>query len=246
MIFFKPRLDRISLVLIIANLVSFLVFYIPNYIMKSEPYALTYFRLFFGEFIAFILLSLAAVFLYHEFIVGKSLIRLLLSASVLAVTNCIYNLPYYYLLETALGSDWIESTLSSLLINLLIFFIDLAKLLLLTLLSAKLSMLFAKSKTREELGKTIINGEGGRILALEAPEQKTLFAVSAAIFLYNVIFEIADVVNHLIQYGSFRNSEIVFIVSKFVFLIAMLVLSYVLQCLLYNYYRKAYKNDQDV
>lgn len=244
--FLKPKLSRISLVLIIANLVSFLVFYIPNYVMKSEPYALTCFRLFFGEFIAFILISLAVTFMYHEYIAGKSLWRMLLSGVALIATNCIYNLPYYYLLETALGNDWIESTLSSLMINLLIITIDLLKLLLFTLITVKASMLFAKKRSREEHSATILSSDGARILALEAPEQKAFFITALCIFVYNVIFEIVDVINHLAQYGSFRSSELIFVVFKFIFLIILLIISYVLQILLYNYYRKAYKNDQGI
>ena len=214
--------------------------------MESEPLALMYFRLFFGKFAVFILLSLSVVFLYHQFIVGKTLVKIALSALALAATNCIYNLPYYYLLETALGYDWIESTLSSLLINLLIFAIDLTKLLLLTLLAARLSMLFSKKKTRKEHSKAILSGDGSHLLMLEAPEQRALFSSSAAIFLYSVILEIVDVVDHLVQYGSFRNSELIFVVLEFVFIIALMVLSYILQILVYNHYRKAYKNDEEI
>ena len=244
--FLKPRLGRISLMLIIGYFLSFLVFYIPNYIMESAPMSLTYFRLFFGELVSFIAISLAVVFLYHIHLTGKSLVTMSLSALALAATGCIYNLPYYYLYETALGNDWIESTLSSMLICLLIVVIDLLKMLLFTHIAVMMSSVFSKKKVRSEHSELILAGNGGGIMMLEAPEQRSFFAVSVVIFIYNIIFEIADVVNHLTQYGSFRDSELIFIVSKFIFLVVLMVLCYILQCLLYNCYRKAYKDDKKV
>ena len=241
--FLKPRLGRISLMLIMGYFLSFLAFYIPNYIMESAPMSLTYFRLFFGELISFIALSLSVVFLYHIHLTGKSLLTLSLSALALAATGCIYNLPYYYLYETALGNDWIESTLSSMFICLLIVAIDLLKMLLFTHIAVMMSSVFSKKKARRDHSELILAGGGEGIMMLKAPEQRSFFVVSVIIFIYNVIFEIADVVNHLTQYGSFRDSELIFIVSKFIFLVALMVLSYVLQCLVYNVYRKAHNND---
>ena len=85
--FFKPRLDRIALLLSCGMLLSFLVFYIPNYVMESEPMALTYFRLFFGELIDFLALALSVTFIYQSYIAGKGRLCLLLSAIALTAVK---------------------------------------------------------------------------------------------------------------------------------------------------------------
>ena len=241
----KPTLGRISLILSICSLLSFWVFYIPNYVMESEPMALTYFRLFFGEFIDFLIIPIAVVFLYYKLRSGKRLSALIPSALALAATRCIMNLPYYYLLETALGSDWIESTLSSVLFNIVIVTIDLAVMLLFTLLVAKLSEFLARKHPEASLDGAENYGVQ-EALKVITPDERSFFAVSLIVFFYNIASEVIDIAGHLAEYGSFRSSELIFVVSKFVFLIALLVLSYVLQCLLYNCYRKAHKNGQGI
>lgn len=242
--FLKPKLGRICLTLIIGYFLSLLIFYIPNYVMESTPIALTYLHLFFAEFISFITVSLAVVYLYHLCIIGKPKYDLILSAVALGATGCIYNLPYYYLFETAVGYDWIESTLSSMLICSFIASLDALKMLLFTLIASKLSYRFSGKRERNAHSALILKGDGKGVTMLERPEQKAFFGVSLGIFLYSLIFEISDVVSHLVQYGSFRNSELIYVVSKFVFLIILLISSYVLQCLLYNCYRKAHKDDK--
>ena len=244
--FLKPKLGRISLTLIIGYFLSFLIFYIPNYVMESTPVALTYLHLFFAEFISFITVSLAVVYLYHLYVIGKPKPALILSAVALASTGLIYNLPYYYLFETAVGYDWIESTLSSMLICSFIVILDALKMLLFTLIASKLSYRFSGKRERSAHSALILKGDGRGVMMLERPEQKAFFGVSLCIFLYSMILEVSDVVSHLAEYGSFRNSELIFIVSKFVFIVVLLILSYVLQCLLYNCYRKAYKDDKKV
>ena len=244
--FLKPKLGRICLTLIIGYFLSLLIFYIPNYVMESTPVALTYLHLFFVEFISFITVSLAVVYLYHLYIIGKPKYALILSAVALAAAGLIYNLPYYYLFETAVGYDWIESTLSSMLICSFIVILDALKMLLFTLIASKLSYRFSGKRERSKHSSLILNGDDKGILTLERPEQKAFFGVSLCIFLYSLILEISDVVSHLTQYGSFRNSELIYVVSKFVFIVALLVLSHILQCLLYNCYRKAYKDDKKV
>lgn len=237
-LFFKPRLDRIALLLACGTLLSFLVFYIPNYVMESEPMALTYFRLFFGEAVDFITLALSVTFIYQSYIAGKERLGLLLSSLALAAVKCVYNLPYYYLLETAIGYDWIESTRSSLLINLLVVAIDLAKILLLSLLAVKLSGVFSGAKDKAAHISAIKSGSGDGVMMLAHPEQKAFFSVSLAILIYKLIFEIVDVISHLAEYGSFRTSELIFIVSKLAFFVLLMLVSYILQTLIYNYYRK--------
>lgn len=244
--FLKPKLGRLSLLFVIANALAFLVFYIPNYVVLSEPMAITYLRIFLGEAVSFLIIPLSVTFIYYEFIIGARMLRLVLSALALVSTKCTYNLLYYYLFETALGYDWIESTLSSIGISILIVAVDLSLTLLLSFGAIRLAMLLTKKRSRDDFSKEHGIYDSIPIMTMQSPWQVSFFAASAAIFLYNIIIEIIDIANHLAEYGEFRSSELIFVVSKLVFFVILLLISYVLQCLLYNYYRKAQENDQTV
>ena len=81
-----------------------------------------------------------------------------------------------------------------------------------------------------------------RAVTVSAPEHKAFFLIALVSFVINIAYEIFDIVNHLEIYGSFRQSEINFIVFKFVFFIALLAFCYILQTIVYNSYRKVFKN----
>lgn len=232
---FKPRRMSIASLLMIISLLSFLVFYIPNYIiftMADEPLWLTYFRLFFGEAVDFLVITLSVSFIVFRSSEKFSWRIFPLDALVLAATRCIYNLPYRYLDATANGNDWIESSRLSIGINLATVAFDTLVFMLFSYLALKLISLFSAHGKGEDTG----------ILSLGTPEYKALFSVSLLVFIYNVIFEVIDIAVHLVEYGSFRTSELIYVVSKLSLFVILLLVSYILQTLLYNYYRKESEN----
>ena len=158
----------------------------------------------------------------------------------LSATRCVINLPYYYLYETALGNDWIESTLLSFGINAVILLLD-----FLLIFGIALGIDALTNRLSRGDAALPLDSVRGSVAALDTPEYKSLFLVSVAVFLLNIFSEIVDVVEHLTNYGSFRSSELIFIICKFAFLVILLAFSYVLQTILYNSYRKAYANDRN-
>jgi hypothetical protein len=239
-LFFKPRLRGLATMLMIASFLAFLAFYIPNYIIydgitKFVPEGLYYFYTFFGELVSFLLVPLSVSFILYRYSVGGSARSLILPALALAATKCVYNLPYYYLYETAYGSDWMESTTASLLLNLLYVTLDLAIILLLTWVAAKIVCALAKRKRDDA-------DDEPRITMLNTPEYKALFTVSLITFIYKMVFEVIDIAAHLAEFGSFRSSELLYVVLRLVFFVILLLVSYILQALLYKTYNKG-END---
>lgn len=241
--FVKPRVFSLVALLLILNTLSFWVFYIPNYILEYEPRALSYFRLLFGELIGFLIIPLSSTLVYYLYASGKSSASLILPSLALAATKCVLNLPYYYLFETALGGDWTESVLFSLGMNALILALDTALILALSVGGVHLSARFAGKKDKNSFFELRLTEDwSARAVTVSAPEHKAFFLIALVSFVINIAYEIFDIVNHLEIYGSFRQSEINFIVFKFVFFIALLAFCYILQTIVYNSYRKVFKN----
>ena len=236
--FTKNKVGAVAAMLSIISLASFLVFYIPNYVIPSEPVWLFYFRIYFGEAASFVVAPLAVTLILYRLTRGGKFTALILPAVALSATRCIIHLPYYYLLETAVGNDWIESTTLSLGINLIILILDSSLILGLAYGAYKLCARLTKKMGADDSAYSLSG-----VLALSRPEYVALFSTTLVIFIINIITEALDVAEHLESYGTFRSSELIFVVSKFILLIALLAISYVLQALLYNSYRKADEND---
>jgi hypothetical protein len=77
---------------------------------------------------------------------------------------------------------------------------------------------------------------------LNTPEYKALFTVSLITFIYKMVFEVIDIAAHLAEFGSFRSSELLYVVLRLVFFVILLLVSYILQALLYKTYNKG-END---
>ena len=238
-----------ALVAVLINLILFLMFYIPNYILEAESVAWDYFDYFFTELFEFVLPLMSATLMLVGAASGE-LKPTFLHALWLSLPRFIYLFPYYYLRETAYGSDWIESvTISAIFSTFLITVYWLQVMALFAI------MLFAS----KHFIKRAVIGEFPKNYAEKVPEEarkavdKRIFAelqaemrrdglfnfdltvtfaillASAAEFFYSIIFEIIDAIEYFVEYaGSYRNEEIWYIVFCFAFILIEMLLGHII------------------
>ncbi len=249
----QKRLFRIAFGgLVLINLLLFLIFYIPNYILEASSIAWDYFNHFLTRLFEFILPALSAVLLFVGAKNGNTR-QALISAIWLSLPRFIYLFPYYYLYETAYGSDWIESITISFLINILVialYWAHLVALYLIMLCSAR-SMIKKTIITEypkvyaEKIPKDALPEFNKRIYSELSREMKRdgIFnldlTVSFAImlgciaeFVYRLVLECVDAVSFLIEYaGTYRTDEIIYMIFSFAFILIEALIAYVLCCL---------------
>jgi hypothetical protein len=203
-----------SIALLAAYLLTFIVYYLANYIIGGV--ALTYVWLFLQK-ATYLLLPIAAsviVFTESAFLGIK---RALISAIALSMTRMIYFIPYYYLIFILDGFDSVESISYGALVSLGEAIIAYG------LTVAVFFVMRAVFKKRS----------GGKIpcaslickptrLDISEPVAASFIFISLAAFAYLFIIEIADTVSFIIEYsGRFSSTEIVYTVVSYVFDIAM-------------------------
>ena len=241
-----------SALAILVNLILFLIFYIPNYILEADSTARDYASYFFTRLVEFILPTLSAVLIFIDS-VGKSPRSALIGAIWLSLPRFIYLFPYYYLYETAYGSDWIESILISLLINLLIISIYWLHVVLIYLVILYSSQRLIKREIIGEYPKSYAEKIPDSALTefnkrvsdrmLSEVRRDGIFnfdlTVTFAImlgciaeFVYRFVLECVDAISYLAEYaGTYRSEEIVYMIFSFAFIVLEVIIAHLLCCL---------------
>ena len=231
-----------------VNLISFLIFFIPNYVMSDYDIGyFEYFRLFLNKFVEFALPALAACLLIKGYI-GGGMRSASYESVFFALTRIIYLLPYYYLYFIAYGYDSVESILFSLAVSLFGALVMWGHVLILFLLMREVSAKIAikdkiaalpqlqKKQIREENIKKLL-AEGrksfgttdnmGKAFDFSHPLVAGIFAVAFGEFVIHLVREIVDTVAYLVDYaGYYRIGEIVFITISFLFILVELFASH--------------------
>lgn len=235
-------------VLCAVNLILFLMFYIPIYVLELGSEGWDYFRYFFTEAVEFIIPPLASAVLFFG-AVRDGTRSVLLRAAVLSLPRLVYIFPYYYLYETAYGNDWIESIFLSFLISIagiIVMWLHLIVLLAVIYLTARalivrelLSALppLKREKANKELRLTLnenavkalptrLSDKG--LFNLTLPCVAGVFAACFLEFIISMLTEIGYIISHLAEYGSFRSSELVYTISKFILIFLLLFTAHAL------------------
>lgn len=232
-----------------VNLLLFLLFYIPRYVLFVENDAWYYFYTFFTRLIEFLLPTLSATLLFVKS-TEQSTGRLFVYGAWFTIPRFIYYFPYYYLYETAYGSDWIESILYSLLTNLVllpIYFLHIMGLYFIMSLFARRTVKREVIAKNPQYGKADLSrredarlGEMVRLRLYDDMAREGMFNFDLtasfsillgciAEFVYRLIFECVDAVGYLIEYaGSYRTREIIYMVCSFTFILVELVAAYII------------------
>ncbi len=201
----------------LISLISFLIFYIPNYfISNNEP--LIYISYFIREFIdSFIPVFSAAVIYFAD--CDKKLFKRFLSALKLSLPRLIYVIPYYYLYYMSQGFDSLESLMYLSVHSVFLMLVFPVELSLYVIIASFLG----KRRARKTGYKLNFEEERG-IFDLATPFAFSLFSISLSRFTYDTVMEMRDAISYLVNYaGSYRTSEIIFMLIKFLFVLATLL-----------------------
>lgn len=227
-----------------VNLVSFLIFFIPNYVIEADIGWFEYVRLFFNKFVEFALPPIAACLLMSAYFDG-GIKKSLICAIYLALPRIIYLLPYYYLYHIAYGYDSIESICLSGLVTVFGVALMWAHITVLFLLARMIAIMAITKSLANDLPpavqksipidiKKMLNKQAKKAFgeqinfsdAFDFDEPLTLgiFVTVFGEFIVNLIREIADTVVYLVNYaGYYRIDEIIYIMGSFIFLIIELL-----------------------
>ena len=254
----------VALSFIFINILSFCLFYIPNYVLMLNIEWVEYTRVFLNKFFEFILPVVAATVLflgYTEDGLKKTLIR----AVYLSLPRMIYLLPYYYLYYILNWYDSIESiSLSSIvtLFGVALFYGQVVLLFWLIRLFARLPVLKEMKKKhplnqqndtpknlRAEL-KAQADIEVAASLSDKAvfnfskPTSLGFFAATFAGFCINFVREAIGTVEYLIEYsGNYYLEEIIYITACYLFLLFELLAGHAICCGIRNLLNKEKRSD---
>lgn len=212
----KKLICQASLIFSAVNLVLFLISFVPIYVLELEELSqgYTYFTMYSSEITGWLLPCVSAVIIctiYTRYGLRDALIR----GIPLALTNLIYTIPYYYLIGIAYGLDSIESILLSLGVSIAYV----ALFYCLTVL-----LFFAAKFILGRSGASLCDGAP---LDLSSAATLAVFAISVGEFLIRLVIELWQTAEYFIEYfGDYRGDDILYIVIRFVFLLAMLFISH--------------------
>lgn len=215
----KKLIGRASLILSAINLVLFLISFVPIYVMEIEelPQAYTYAIMYSTEIAGWLLPCVSATLL-GVILTRYALRDALINGIFLTLTNLVYTVPYYYLIGIAYGLDSIESILLSMGVSLAYLGLFYAHTMLLLF---ALKYLLYREKGN---GASLCDGT---LLDLSCPATVAVFAVSLGEFAIRVIIELWQTVSYFIEYaGDYRGDDILYMVIRFLFLLAMLFVSH--------------------
>ncbi|MBO7304375.1 MAG: hypothetical protein J6V09_04065 [Clostridia bacterium] len=213
---------RFALIALSVNLFSFLFYYLSTYVTDST--VLAYASLYFSE-IASLLLPIACAAALTVTYVERGVNFSFLRALIYALTFIPYAFPYYAFENAYLGYTIDEVLLFSLLQTLLSLVIAYLKIAVLLLVMIFATRFFAKRQKRRggELEATI---PANRAFDLSIPESAGVMVASFISFIATLIPEIINTVDFILDYaGTYRAGEIAYIGFRYVFILAMLLLS---------------------
>ena len=216
----KLRLSA-PLMLTLISLLDFLIYYIIQLFFWDSDVA-AYISHFSGRFFEFAIPIFAAALMLVKMPKGK---KMLLYALCLALPRLIYSLPYYYLRYVYDVYDSKEAIVLSLITNIAVILLLMLKTLL---LYAVIRLLMKRAGTDEP--KFPLSP-----FDFDSPVVFGIMISALIPFVIELALEVYSTVSFFIEKGAkYRTDDIIFYCGSFVFLIASLILSHTLACLITN------------
>lgn len=216
--FFRALVGALCLI----NLASFLVYYFTTFIFVGE--VSTYIFYFYTEIVRTtvpIISALAIFVTYAKSSVGKSLLYTVFFTLPWLIYLFPYNAYKYAYGGLVIEEVLLYASLETLFVLAMLFLVTL----LLALIMIATSYASIKLKKKPFNRAAILSGSDP--LDFSTPSAIGIFSGCSVIFLYNLVNEIVDTVQ-FIEYanGVYQNSEIIYIIIKYVFILGMLLFSY--------------------
>ncbi len=223
----KRVFRKTILTLLLLNLFSFLVYYVTT--ISLENTVTVYIKSYYAEIADALLPIYASVALYV--IYSASGIRsALICAPLLSLSWVIYFFPYYAF-DYALRGAYIDEVFYySALASLISILIVLLKITIFFLCIAFFTRLWAK-KIKLSKKKYACILENRHVFDFSEPLTVGFFAAALLLFLYNLGFELYSTVTFIIDvtysYSIITTGEILYIAFRYVFILALLLLSHI-------------------
>ena len=205
----KGYFAKSSLLLGAGYFVTFIVYYLANYIIAADGFS--YFYLFFQKLTYLLLPALAATVMLCAAPFTDSA-RLFLSSAFLALSRVTFSIPNLYLVLVAEGYGSIEALALGALLSILESLITYAIIILIYALMRLIIRL--TNKSGNDLGTLVIKKTE---LDFGNPVAAALATVAATCFIYYLISEIIQTVSFFIDYSSSMNAtEIIYTVASYI------------------------------
>ena len=220
---------RISIAFVAAHIVSFLVFYMPNYAIvlpdaAVEPYLIA--REILRNILSFVIpaVSAATVLMLDG---EESLYKKMLGALRLCAPSAVYYVPYSYLYCLSLGFDSVESVLFAIPMAAT----DIVIGVVLCILLSFVGLIFVRRG--RAMGDELTVGSG--VTDISNPVNRGFFAICIVRMALMLILEIVDTVTFLIEEsGAYGTSEILYIMLTYVLILAYTLGTYAALVVLKN------------
>ena len=235
---------RWFLIFAAAEILLFTAFYLNNFIFEytSVIEKLEYVRIFADDLIHFAIPCLSATVLFIHYKNG-GVRSVYIGSLYLVLSRLFYTVPYYYLYHIYVGYDSVESILASLLVSVLICVVTYLWILLLMLIG-NVALSFKCKKIGASQPSSLCEYE---LIDLNSPATFATLAMIFVAFIAELAEEIINTVTYLIDYsGTYRTSEIIYIVFCFVFLIVKLLFTHILSVIVRKIILKLRANHQSI
>ena len=244
----KLGIKELALIFSATNLVLFLMYFVPYYVVEDFEFSLPYeyFRLYTDEILRWILPVAAAAFLVLR-CATRGIKNTLLNATLISLPNLVYTLPYYYLLGIERGGDTPSSLVMSLLVSVGYTAIFILHILALFFIIKRSVIFFSAKELAKDLPQKYLSNltnemrcnciaqakdmlpeklKEGKALDLSHPVSLAFFFASLFEFAIYFTTEVFNAASYLINYaGGYKSGEIAYMIFRFVFVLAMLFLS---------------------
>ena len=255
---------------VFVNLLTFCLFYIPNYVLMLNVAWLEYLRIFLEKLCEFLLPAVAATLLFISFSTDglKKTIR---RAICLSLPRIIYLLPYYYLYYIFNFYDSVEAITLSALVTLFGVALLFGQILLLFVIIRSFARMPLLRKAKEALPinerkstpkdvlRTLKKNADEEVSSslsdkeffnFSRPTSLGIFAAVFASFIINFVIEIYDTILFVIDIetsygGNYYAEEIIYIIACYLFLVVELMASHAICCLIRNALNKNEKENEE-
>ncbi|MBE6645503.1 MAG: hypothetical protein E7612_09060 [Ruminococcaceae bacterium] len=226
----KQYIKKGALIFALVNFLTFFVYYFCVYTLSNQ--FTLYFYFYFSELTEAVL-PVAASCVLFVLSAKYNIKKTFLNSLFFSLTWILYFFPYYafeYAYEmldiyTVLAFSAIHTVFMTLVIYIEITILYL----LMIFLTEKIAKRSGIPYRREEILKK------SNALDFSNPITVGVFSASAAVFVYNLTNEIIDTVSFLLDVeGAYESGEIIYIVFRYLFILALLMLSHFAAMLIKN------------
>lgn len=253
----------------LANMLEFLLLFIPNYILEVDIGYAEYGRIFINKLIEFCIPPLAAILLFCE---DRGLGSVALGGVGFSATRIIYLIPYYYLYfidpsQVNYSYDSIEAIGLSLAVSVfggLLLFGQIMMIFAIIRFTSTYSAMRAaiktlspeKKKNIDSQTKARIKREAAvnikkidkieNIFDLSSPMTMGIFCGVFGQFLIAFISESISTVEYFLSVsGAYRVGEIIYIMICYLFILAELIVVHTIGCRIVEKSKRGYKDAED-